>query len=149
MGRGFKMIHQCLKFYGIISENNICCSQLLKSNNNNNNVVILEILLQINDLHRLQNSSTKDCKEFYIVFYQQPQQNFRFPIFLQPTVPIRLHKTQSSSFYNISQMWYLFFPSYLKNLTLPCFRNVQENYYCLVSGYGNINLFVQKSYVFY
>jgi hypothetical protein len=44
------------------------------SHSNNNNVVILKTLLQVNDLYRLQNSATKNSKEFYILFYQQSQQ---------------------------------------------------------------------------
>jgi hypothetical protein len=41
---------------------------------NNNDVVIPENLLQINDLHCLQNSAIIDCKKSYILFFQQPQQ---------------------------------------------------------------------------
>jgi hypothetical protein len=52
----------------------ISAARNYSSDSNNNNVVILQILLQINYLHRLQNCATKYYKEVCILFYQQPQQ---------------------------------------------------------------------------
>jgi hypothetical protein len=52
----------------------ISAARNVSSYSNNNNVVIPEVLLQINNLHRLQNSATKSYKEVCILFFQQPQQ---------------------------------------------------------------------------